>query len=139
VPGISKRQFIVIILLILVVPVGLVTKFYSGPAAVWVNDSLGGVFYEIFWCLLLFLFYHNSKVWKIAGSVFVVTCIIEFLQLWHPAFLDIMRRNFVGRTFLGTSFNWTDFIYYFLGSGIGFIIITRLQRLSVKNFYKDKS
>jgi hypothetical protein len=136
---ISKKRKWAILLLLLIIPLGFYTKLYSGPAAGWINNSLGGVLYEIFWCLLFFLFFQNAKAFVISLSVFVITCILEFLQLWHPEFLEIIRGNFIGRTILGTSFNWTDFIYYFIGSGIGFIIITRLQRLSSKNFHKDKS
>ena len=32
-----------------IVPIGFYSKFYRGSAAQWVNGSLGGVFYEIFW------------------------------------------------------------------------------------------
>ena len=115
--------------LIIIVPIGFYSKFYRGPAAAWVNDSLGGVFYEIFWCLLILLFLPKVKPWIIALSVLVVTCILEFMQLWHPPFLEIFRSNFIGRTLLGTTFTWTDFPYYFLGSGIGWFWIKHLQTL----------
>jgi hypothetical protein len=115
--------------LIIIVPIGFYSKFYRGPAAEWVNDSLGGVFYEIFWCLLILLFLPKVKPWIIALSVLVVTCILEFMQLWHPPFLEIFRSNFIGRTLLGTTFTWTDFPYYFLGSGIGWLWIKHLQNL----------
>jgi len=100
-----------------------------GTGASWVNDSLGGVFYEIFWCLLVFLLMVNARALVIAASVFMVTCFLEVLQLWHPEFLEIIRSYFIGRTLLGTSFNLYDFIYYFIGSGIGYLILTRLQKL----------
>jgi hypothetical protein len=115
--------------LIIIVPIGFYSKFYRGPAAVWVNDSLGGVFYEIFWCLLIFLFLPKVKPWIIALCVLVMTCILEFMQLWHPPFLELLRSNFMGRTLLGTTFTWTDFPYYFLGSGIGWLWIKHLQTL----------
>jgi len=115
--------------LIIIVPIGFYSKFYRGPAAAWVNDSLGGVFYEIFWCLLILLFLPKVKPWIIALCVLVVTCILEFMQLWHPPFLEILRSNFMGRTLLGTTFTWTDFPYYFLGSGIGWFWIKHLQTL----------
>ena len=115
--------------LIIIVPIGFYSKFYRGPAAEWVNDSLGGVFYEIFWCLLILLFLPKVKHWIIALCVLVVTCILEFMQLWHPPFLEILRNNFMGRTLLGTTFTWTDFPYYFLGSGIGWFWIKHLQTL----------
>ena len=125
--NISTKQKWALILLLLITPIGFYTKIYSGPAAQWVNDSLGGLLYEIFWCLLFFLFF--VKAWVIATSVFIVTCFLELLQLWHPEFLEFIRSYFIGRILLGTSFNLYDFIYYFIGSGIGYLILTRLQKL----------
>jgi hypothetical protein len=115
--------------LIIVVPICSYTKFYRGPAAAWVNDSLVGVFYEIFWCLIILLFLPKVKPWIVALCVLIVTCILEFMQLWHPPFLELLRSNFIGRTLLGTTFTWTDFPYYFLGSGIGWFWIRHLQTL----------
>ncbi len=129
---ISTKQKWALILLLLITPIGFYTKIYSGPGTSWVNDSLGGVFYEIFWCLLVFLFVVKAKAWVIATSVFIVTCFLELLQLWHPEFLEIIRSYFIGRTLLGTSFSLYDFIYYFIGSGIGYLILTRLQKLNRK-------
>jgi hypothetical protein len=47
--------------------------------------------------------------------VFIVTCILEFLQLWHPPFLEWIRNYFLGRTIIGNSFSKSDFLYYFFG------------------------
>jgi hypothetical protein len=127
--NISTKQKWSLILLLLFTPIGFYTKIYSGPAEQWVNDSLGGLLYEIFWCLLFFFFFVKAKALVIATSVFIVTCFLELLQLWHPEFLEIIRRYFIGRALLGTSFNLYDFIYYFSGSGIGYLILTRLQKL----------
>lgn len=126
---ISTKQKWALILLLLITPLGFYTKYYSGPAADWVNDSLGGIFYEIFWCLLVFLFFINTKAWVIAASVFIVTCFLEVLQLWHPEFLEFIRSYFIGRIILGTSFNLYDFIYYFIGSLMGYFLIIRMQKL----------
>ena len=127
--NISKKQKWALILLLLITPLGFYTKIYSGPGASWVNDSLGGVFYEIFWCLIIFFFFHKVKSWKIAASVFIITCALEFLQLWLPPFLEYLRSFFIGQAILGNSFSRDDFIYYFIGSGIGYLILTRLQKL----------
>jgi len=135
--NISIKQKWALILLLIITPLGFYTKIYSGPGASWVNESLGGVFYEIFWCLLVFLFFVNAKTWLIATSVLIVTCFLEVLQLWHPEFLEIIRSYFIGRTLLGNSFNLNDFIYYFIGSGIGYLILTRLQKLRNQNIIRE--
>jgi len=113
--------------LLVIVPLGLYSKFYQGPGAHWVNDSLGGVFYEIFWCLVIFLGCRRARPVRIAGIVLAGTCALEFLQLWHPAWLESLRGYFLGRTLLGTSFTWLDFPYYLAGSGLGWLWLRWLQ------------
>ena len=122
-----KKYIRAVISLLVIVPAGFYSKFYAGPAAGWVNNSLGGVFYEIFWCLVIFLFFSSVKPWKISAGVWVVTCCLEFLQMWHPSLLQILRSSFIGSTILGTTFVWSDFPYYFAGSTVGWIWLRALQ------------
>jgi len=126
----SKRVRWTLISILIIVPLGIYSKFYNGQAARWVNDSLGGVWYVIFWCLLAFLFLSNTKPWKIAATVFIITFFLEFLQLWHPPLLEFLRSDFIGRTILGTTFTWSDFPYYLVGCGIGWLWMKRLQKHS---------
>lgn len=117
--------------LIIIVPTGFASKFYQGPASAWVNDSLGGVFYEIFWCLVIFFISPRARPLIIGISVLFGTCILEFMQLWHPPFLEFLRSYFIGRTVLGTTFVWSDFPYYFIGSGIGWRWLSMLQKMKI--------
>ena len=126
----SKKIRWTLISMLIIMPLGIYSKFYSGQAARWVNDSLGGVLYVIFWCLFAFLFLCNTEPWKIATAVFAVTCFLEFLQLWHPPLLEFLRSNFMGRTILGTTFTWSDFPYYLVGCGIGWLWMKSLQKHS---------
>lgn len=126
----SKYRLLIILTLIVIVPIGFLTKFYSGPAELWVNNSLGGLFYEIFWCLVFAFIFPSTKPSKIAFWVFCITCTLEFFQLWHPPFLEILRSNFIGRTILGNSFNWNDFPYYIIGSSLGYAILTILHSIT---------
>ncbi len=125
-----KRVKWTLISMLIIVPLGLYSNFYNGQAARWVNDSLGGVLYVVFWCLFVFLFLGNTKPWKIAAGVFAITCFLEFLQLWHPPFLQFLRSHFIGRILLGTTFTWSDFPYYLVGGGIGWLWMKFLQKHS---------
>jgi len=126
----SKKVRWTLISMLIIVPLGLYSKFYSGQASYWVNNSLGGVLYVIFWCLFGFLFLSNTKPWKIAAAVFAITCFLEFLQLWHPPFLEFLRSHFIGRILLGTTFTWSDFPYYLVGCAIGWLWMKSLQKHS---------
>ena len=115
--------------ILLVAPLGLYAKRgYQGPASHWAHDSLGGVFYEIFWALLLALAAPRMRAARVAAVVLAATCILEFLQLWHPPLLEALRANFIGRTILGSYFDWSDFPYYFAGTGIAWLWLRALGR-----------
>jgi hypothetical protein len=114
-----RTAILALISIAIVVPAGLFGKRYRGPGAHWVNDSFGGVLYCVLWCLVLALALPRVRAARIAAGVLIVTCILEFLQLWHPPFLEYLRSFFVARTILGSYFDWSDFPYYFLGSAIG--------------------
>ncbi len=126
-----KKFRIVILLSILVITsLGFASKFYTGSYAKWFNNSLGGFLYEVFWCLVLSFILIKTEPWKIALSVFIITCILEFLQLLHPVLLEIIRSSFIGRTIIGTTFVPSDFIYYILGSLTGWIILNKIRKLT---------
>jgi hypothetical protein len=82
------------------------------------------VLYVVFWILLAFLFFPSEKAIKaIPIWVFLITCALEILQLWHPPILEKVRSRFLGRTLIGTSFAWWDFPHYAIGSIIGWVWI----------------
>jgi hypothetical protein len=125
----SKQFWWTVISLVIIIPLGFYSKFYIGPWATWVNDSLAGGFYVIFWILLVFLLFPKLNPVTVASWVFLITCGLEFLQLWHPPFLEYLRHFFLGQVILGTSFAWPDFSYYFFGSIIGWFWLLQLNKL----------
>jgi hypothetical protein len=106
-------------LLLALVVVGIGTKFYRGRLETWFHNYAGGVIYEVFWIVLFGALLPRASAWRIALSVFLVTCGLEVLQLWHPPFLELIRSNFFGRALVGDGFDPLDFIYYVVGSVIG--------------------
>ncbi len=125
-----RYQQLIFISLIALIPIGLASKFYQGPFAEWANNSLGGVFYEIFWVFLVVLFQPKLSPRWVAFWVFVVTSTLEFAQLWKPLFLEIIRATLLGRLLLGTTFSWWDFPYYLIGCGLGGLGLKSLKSYS---------
>jgi len=103
------------LLLLILIPLGFWTKYYQGPGHEFFNNSIAGALYVIFWCLVLFWAFPKLAPLKNAGLVFVGTCTLEVLQLWHPTFLEAVRITFLGRAILGDTFDPTDFFYYLMG------------------------
>jgi hypothetical protein len=116
--------------LCVVTPSGLwLWRYYDGPWRVWFRFYATGILYEIFWCLVLFFFWpRRENAVKIAVGVFIVTCVLEVLQLWDAVFLEKIRSTFVGMAVIGTCFVWWQFPYYVLGSLIGLMWMRMLGK-----------
>ena len=125
---ISPFQKRMLLSLCVVIPVGFGTKFYQGPFEWWLNDYAGGMVYEIFWCFLAVIVWPTMNEWIIGVWIFLITSILEFLQLWHPPFLEVIRSTFIGRTLIGQSFTWMDFPYYVMGCVFGALWIKKLRK-----------
>ena len=124
------RRWPILVSLCVITPAGFWCKSYAGPGSRWFNDYGGGVAYEIFWCLVVFFFWPRRKdAVKIAVGVFIVTCALETLQLWHLIFLEQIRATFAGKALIGTTFVWWDFPHYALGSFAGWLWMSGSARL----------
>jgi hypothetical protein len=83
--------------------------------------------YEVFWILLAFFFFPTKRsAIRIPVCVFIITAILEFLQLSHPWFLEEVRSYFLGRALIGTTFTWFDFPHYAIGCVIGWLAIRKM-------------
>ena len=133
----TKTKIFTLLSILLITPLGFFTKLYTRNGETWINNHLGGTFYVIFWCLIVFLIFPGIKPLIIAGWVLVITVLLEFLQIFHPKFLELLMGSFIGKTILGTSFNWIDIIYYIIGWGIGIIWLLWLNKLMF--FKKNKT
>jgi len=121
----NKSRKLTLLILLFLVPLGFYTKFYQGYGETFVHNYLGGFLYVVFWILVVFFISPHTNPVKISAGVFVATSLIEFSQLWHPPFLETLRANFLGRTILGTSFVWYDFIWYLAGAVAGYFLVIR--------------
>ena len=108
-----------ILILILLIPLGLLTKFYTGPGRQIVNNHLGGVIYVVFFIFLASLVFPQTRAIKITLIVFIVTCALELTQLIQTDFLNRLREYFVVHALIGSSFNLMDMPFYAVGGGIG--------------------
>lgn len=124
-------RFALLISIALVVPLGYIVRFYHGGQNEW-SDFGGSVAYEIFWIMLVIVCLPRSSLLWTAIAVCLATCAIEFLQLWKPPLLQMIRATLPGRIILGNTFNWSDFPSYFVGSFLGWAWVRSLRECLVK-------
>lgn len=125
----SKTRIYTLLSLLLITPLGFFTKLYTGARSIWITNHLGGTFYVIFWCLIAFLIFPIGKPFIITSWVLFITVLFEFLQLIHPKFLELIRGSFIGKTIIGTNFNWIDFVFYLPGWVVAILWLTGLDKL----------
>jgi hypothetical protein len=90
----------------------------------WWKQAGGGVPYVLFWILLWFVALPNRKsILPICIGVTLFTCLLEFLQLLNPGPLAAFRQTKLGAAWLGSQFSWADLPPYFIGAGVGFILL----------------
>ncbi|MBD2018106.1 DUF2809 domain-containing protein [Microcoleus sp. FACHB-53] len=122
-----KYRLALLISLLIILPLGYMIRFH-GATPEWMNDLFGSIAYEIFWILLIALLFPKASPLWMAIGVCLATCVVEFLQLWHPPFLEAMRATLPGRLVLGNSFTWSDFLSYFIGSFFGWMWMWGLRQ-----------
>jgi hypothetical protein len=100
------------------VPLGLGTKHYHGPAQGWARASAGDILYAAFWFFVVKWLWPRASTWRAATAVFLYSTAVEFSQLLHTPGLDRLRHTTPGRLLLGTEFAWADLVYYLVGAAI---------------------
>jgi hypothetical protein len=128
-----NRYLVIFTLLLIIVPLGLFSKTYTGIGQAWVNDYSGDILYEILWCLVFFWFFPSKKaVVSIPIWVFIVTSIIEISQLFFDRVSLALRETIIWKLLLGSAFVWWDFPHYALGSWLGWLLLNKIYYLCVK-------
>lgn len=108
------RKILTAVILILI-PLGFATKYPALPYADWLRSSAGDVLYPMFWYFVLLWIFPRLKPLSAAAAVFAFSAAVEMTQLYEWPVLVFLRRSFLGRTLVGTSFSWDDMGYYFIG------------------------
>ena len=118
----------VILLIIVVAALGIAAKLLPFAEGTWISYGVSGLFYVTELCLILYLIFPDHSSVVLALAAFLITSLLEILQLWNPDFLEWVRSSFVGRSILGSTFSWLDYPYYLGGAVLGIILLNLVRR-----------
>jgi hypothetical protein len=126
----SRRRIYALVCLCIFTLLGFyMWRYYGGFARNLVRFYLSGSVYEIIWCLFFyFLWPRRKNILPIAAGVLLATCILEFLQLWQPQFLQQFRATLIGSALIGTDFVWLQFPFYVLGVILSVLLLMIIDR-----------
>lgn len=115
-------------LLVLLIPLGIITKVYSGVGALWLRGYGGDILYTMAWLALVLLLKPRFSLTKTCLWIFGLTALGECSQLWHPPWLAPFRATLFGQLLLGSAFSWPDFLCYGLGCALGWLFYWAYHR-----------
>ncbi len=125
----DRQRILIVLSLLIITPLGLFSKAYTGVAQWWVNDYAGDILYEIFWCLFFFWFFPSKNAVVIIPMwVFTITSAIEICQLWYGLVPPSIRSSLIWKLLLGSSFVWWDFPHYAIGSLLGWLWLRSISK-----------
>lgn len=118
----ERRRINYLFLIIIVVTLGLASRYFSKLFPGWVELYIG----DTLWALNLFfvfgfIFKKNSS-YLIAIVAYIFSLLIEISQLYHTPWIDSMRTNQFVAVIIGFGFLWSDLVCYFIGIGLGIFI-----------------
>ena len=108
---------------------GSATALVIGAGLLWRSELVplpsllakyGG---DLLWALVVFLgfgfVFRRSSTVQVALGAVCFAWSVEFLQLYHAPWIDVIRSTRLGQLVLGTSFNSPDLIAYVIGIALG--------------------
>jgi hypothetical protein len=123
----NQNRLFKIALLVLVFITALYTKEYKGQHQLIINNNIGGVFYILFGSLLFSVVFRHLKPYLPVLLALGLTCLLEIIQWFRFPFMVELTRVRVFAYIFGNTFSWLDFVFYFIGAVIAFIVLLLLK------------
>ncbi|SEL93732.1 Protein of unknown function [Pseudoxanthomonas sp. GM95] len=116
-----RDRWLYFALVALVIALGLASRRYAALMPNWLGKYPG----DALWALIVFLilgalFRRGSTTW-LALLALGVSFVVEFGQLYQPAWLMDVRSTTLGHLVLGSGFHLQDLVAYAAGVALGAI------------------
>lgn len=86
------------------------------------GSALGDALWAVLVYLLLGIAFPRLCAWRVAIAATLVAWAVEFSQLWHPAWLNTLRRTTFGALAIGGTFSVGDLCCYTVGTMTIYIV-----------------
>jgi hypothetical protein len=119
----TKRNIrIYLLIMVVITAFGLPARTVQDKLPAWYVQYFG----DYLWAMLLFFMFalilQNMSTVKVAIVTLLFTYGIEISQLFHPPWLEYLRRIKIFALILGFTFLWSDIVAYTLGISTGAFI-----------------
>ncbi len=120
---IKRKLLIPIIGIILLIPIGLISRRIG-----WIPAETG----DTLWAMMVFCLWRivlqNKKLPLVAITSLAHCYLVEFSQMITWRWLVSFRQTFIGHMMLGQGFLWIDLLAYSIGIIVIYMIFSRIEK-----------
>ena len=120
--SVQRKCFTYLYLVIIVMILGLSTRYFSVHLPNWVNIYLGDTLWALMVFFLFGLIFKTRETKWIAVLSLLFSFGIEISQLYHSTWIDTLRQTRLGGLVLGYGFLWSDLVSYSIGIVLGITV-----------------
>jgi hypothetical protein len=127
------NRLIYLLMIFVVICLGLLSRRMSAFIPNIIDLFLGDSLWALMVYLCIKMLFSSWPIKKVALIGIIFCFMIEFSQLYHDEWIDMVRRTTLGGLILGYGFLWSDLIAYLLGIIFGSTIdrIVETKRLHI--------
>ncbi|MFZ4454751.1 MAG: DUF2809 domain-containing protein [Bacteroidales bacterium] len=130
----KRNRILYLILLIVVMVSGLLSRKYAALFPSWLNDYLG----DALWAAMVFVgfafLFPKKKSNRIAIISLAFCYLIEISQLYQADWINAIRQTTLVGLVLGFGFLWSDILAYTIGVGAAWVV----EIAFLSNFGRNK-
>ncbi|MFO7753646.1 MAG: DUF2809 domain-containing protein [Desulfobacteraceae bacterium] len=121
--SISRNRFTLLKFFIIVAPLWVSVKFYSGPYHDLMQNYFSCIVYIIFWGLVIQMVFPKLREEPLLAAVFFITCAIELLHWKNPGLFNTLDVTVLDQTLIGANYSLHKIPYYGVGTFIGYFVL----------------
>lgn len=111
-----------LIMIFIVICLGLLSRKMTAYIPDIIDLYLGDSLWALMIYLIMGMIFRNWTTKRVALISILFCFSIEFSQLYHSNWIDMIRSTALGGLILGYGFLWRDLVAYLLGIGFGIVI-----------------
>jgi hypothetical protein len=114
-PDANRSRSRILALLCILILLGIWSRIPDAGLA-WTGKSFGDTLWATMFYLWIILLLPRMGILPAAAITLALTFAIEFLKLYHVAWLDALRAQRIPGFLLGHDFYWRDLAFYAMGT-----------------------
>lgn len=121
---ILRRRVGLFIALLVVVPLGLVSRKWGADLPAFIADNAGDALWTVAVYLTVAIVFPRWRSVTVGCVALAISFGVEFSQLIDVDWLNTLRKTLPGRLLLGAGFLWIDLVRY----AVGAVVVTMVDR-----------